>query len=119
MSIVARIIDPPTRPRKGAANDTHSKKYAVTVRIEPDGREVRLEGREGWAMRQLVHAGAGGCTPITHPGPRWSDYVFILRGRGFVIEMIHEAHGGPFAGSHVRYVLHTRVTIIEDTKIAA
>lgn len=74
-------------------------------------RSVALIGREAWAMLELVEAGATGCTPITHPGPRWSDYVFRLRKHGFRVETINEKHGGAFAGSHARYVLHDAVRL--------
>ena len=91
-----------------------SKRVQIRARIEPDGRIVELVGREAWAMRNLVTAGEKGCTPIDNPGPRWSGYVYSLRGYGFVIETIHERHAGPFPGSHARYVLRTGVTILED-----
>lgn len=90
------------------------RKVYLRVRIEPDGDTITLEGRPAWAMKQLVAAGDNGCTPIDNPGPRWSDYVFKLRRLGIVIETIHESHGGPFAGSHARYVLKSQVTIIDD-----
>ena len=69
-------------------------------------------GREAWALLQLHRAGLVGCTPITHPGPRWSGYVFKLRRRGLRIETINESHGGPFAGHHARYVLRSRIRIV-------
>jgi len=120
MTIVSPAAPAANPPRKGASKSTHSSdKYAIMVRIEPDRREIHLPGREAWAMRQLVRAGTGGCTPITHPGPRWSDYVFKLRRNGFVLETVHEAHAGPFPGTHARYVLHTAVTSLEDTRVAA
>lgn len=95
------------------------KKLTITARIIPDGRTITVIGRDAWALRNLVDAGSVGCTPIDHPGPRWSHYVFKLRGFGFVIETINEAHGGPFAGTHARYVLRSHVEVIEDDKRAA
>lgn len=77
-------------------------------------RLVELYGREAWALGALVHAGRGGCTPIDHPGPRWSDYVFKLRKRGFAIETIDEQHGGPYPGTHARYVLQQRVEFVNE-----
>ena len=74
-------------------------------------RSVALTGREAWALLNLIEAGTIGCTPITTPGPRWSDYVFRLRKDGFKVETITEDHGGPFAGTHARYVLHDQVAI--------
>lgn len=71
---------------------------------------VDVIGREAWALRELIKAGASGATPIDNPAPRWSHYVWLLRGHGFKVETIDESHAGPFAGSHARYVLHDRVT---------
>lgn len=79
----------------------------------PNGqtRSISLLGREAWALLELVEAGAAGCTPIDNPAPRWSHYVWLLRGDGFKIETVDEPHAGPFAGSHARYVLHDDVTL--------
>lgn len=89
------------------------KRLTIRARIEPDGREIELVGREAWAMQNLIAAGERGCTPIDHPGPRWSAYIHDLRGFGFVIETVHENHSGPFPGSHARYVLQSTVTVLE------
>ena len=70
----------------------------LRVRIG-DGPAIVVLGREAWALRMLVAAGERGCTPIDHPGPRWSGYIHDLRAMGFVIETIHETHGGPFPGN--------------------
>lgn len=68
-------------------------------------RTFELKGRLGWAMVQLVEAGAKGVTPITRPAPRWSGYVFDLRELGIPIETIMEPHKGSYPGTHARYVL--------------
>lgn len=95
-------------------------KYSILIRVEPDGSPLRVEGRPAWALEQLIKAGRRGCTPITHPGPRWADYVFKLkRNYGFVIETVHEGHGGNFPGHHARYVLHTKMTLLEESRAAA
>ncbi|MER8882617.1 hypothetical protein [Mesorhizobium sp. M0816] len=96
-----------------------NKKFALTVKVEPDGETIHLEGRPAWAMQQLINAGQRGCTPITHPGPRWSDYTFKLRKLGFVIETEYESHGGPFAGAHGIYHLRTKVRVVPDVAVAA
>ncbi|CAN7600512.1 hypothetical protein LJR234_004647 [Mesorhizobium amorphae] len=106
-------------PCVNSQSKTANRKFAITVMVEPDGSPMRLEGRVAWAMRQLVKAGQQGCTPITHPGPRWSDYTHKLRKLGFVIETEYEAHGGPFAGAHGIYRLHSPVVILEDVANAA
>lgn len=95
------------------------KKFSLLVKIEPDGQTMRVDGRVAWAMKQLIDAGQRGCTPITHPGPRWSDYVFKARALGFVIETVHENHGGQFPGHHAKYVLHSKVSILVDVAAAA
>ena len=66
----------------------------------------RRAGRDAWALGELILAGADGCTPITHVGPRWSHYIWKLRTvYGLAIESVEEQHGGEFAGQHARYVL--------------
>ena len=63
-------------------------------------------------------ADPSGFTAIGHPGPRFSSYVHKLRKAEFSIETITEAHGGPFAGKHARYVLR-ETTVIEDHEVQA
>jgi hypothetical protein len=70
---------------------------------------LELAGREEWALSRLLAAGDRGCTPIDTPGQRWSDYIFKLRRRGLDIATVTEAHGGPYAGTHARYVLKSKV----------
>jgi hypothetical protein len=90
-----------------------TRRLSVTARIMPDGTPFEVQGRTAWALLELVAAGESGCTPIDHPGPRWSAYVFNLkREQGLAIQTITEAHRGPFAGTHARYVLRTPVAII-------
>ncbi|MHC2359044.1 winged helix domain-containing protein [Rhizobium leguminosarum] len=94
------------------------KRLTISVRILPDGKPIKVVGREAWALQNLAKAGAAGCTPIDHPGPRWSSYVLDLRGMGFVVETIHEPHGGPFAGTHARYVLRSEIEILTEAEAA-
>lgn len=80
--------------------------------IYPEGAApftAHVKGRELWALERLIRAGAAGCTPMTEPAPRWSDYVHKLRKRGITIETKHEAHGGAYPGNHGRYILKSRV----------
>ncbi len=79
-----------------------------------DGLVLKLKGRVAWAVSNLIAAGENGCTPITHVGPRWSDYVMKARRMGLDIETIHEAHSGPYAGHHARYVLRSPVEVIDQ-----
>jgi hypothetical protein len=39
--------------------------------------------------------------------------VHKLRKRGLRIETVTESHGGPFAGYHARYVLRSRIRILD------
>lgn len=83
------------------------------IRFLFDGAERTGEGRDAWALSELVKAGDKGCTPLDNPGPRWSAYVLKWRKRGIQIETIHESHGGAFAGRHARYVLRSLITVLE------
>ncbi|MEM8650078.1 MAG: hypothetical protein AAGF54_06070 [Pseudomonadota bacterium] len=77
-------------------------------------------GRDAWTLNQLIEAGSKGCTPIDNPAPRWSGYVHKLRKvYGVDIQTIEEAHGGPFAGTHARYVLRSNVVMAESESEAA
>jgi hypothetical protein len=76
--------------------------------------EIKPSGRERWALEALIAAGDKGCTPIDTPAARWAAYVHDLRGMGAPIETLKEAHGGPFAGRHARYVLRGEVLQIEE-----
>ena len=90
------------------------RKYHVQ---QPDGstRKITVYGREAWALSSLIKAGPSGCTPIDHPGPRWSAYVHDLRHEfGLNIETVTELHGGPFPGHHARYRLLYNVLEIEE-----
>jgi hypothetical protein len=89
---------------------------AITIELDTDDGPHRMtfEGREAWALGQLLAAGKRGVTPIHRPAPRWSHYIHMLRKAGLEIETIHEAHGGPFAGHHGRYVLHSQVKLMHE-----
>lgn len=71
-----------------------------------------IKGRPRWALERLVRAGREGLTSMTDPAARWAAYVHRLRGAGVLIETLHEAHGGPFAGSHARYRLACKVEAV-------
>lgn len=96
-----------------------TNKLEILAKIEPDGATVKVIGRDAWALQQLLAAGQRGCTPIDQPAPRWSHYIFKLRGMGFIIETIHEPHTGPFPGTHARYVLRSKVSILQEMGEAA
>lgn len=87
---------------------THAVRVRATLK---DGKSLVFSGREAWTLAQLNNAGKKGVTPIERPAPRWSHYVMMLRRAGLDIETIHEKHGGTFAGTHGRYVLHTPVRL--------
>ncbi len=99
----------------GTSTLSHAKgraKAANLYLIQPeigDPFTIEAKGRDAWALERLREAGARGCTPITHPAPRWSAYVFNLRAMGVPIKTVTELHGGEFAGNHGRYVLRAAV----------
>lgn len=92
------------------------KAFIVSARIGGDEAPVQLfQGREAWALLQLVAAGVNGITPISRPAPRWSAYIRQLRLRGVGIRTVKERHGPPFAGQHGRYVLTMPVVVVSPT----
>jgi hypothetical protein len=96
-----------------------SKRIAFNVYEGDDVRTIYPAGRDAWALSSLILAGAEGCTPIDHPGPRWSGYVFKLkRIYGLNIETITEMHGGDYAGKHARYVLRSKVQFADPADAA-
>ena len=90
--------------------------YLVTL-SNGETKVIHLSGRVKWALERLIEAGQRGCTPITQPAPRWSDYIFRLRGEGIEIETIHEKHGGAFPGHHGKYILRSKV--LRKSEVAA
>ena len=85
-----------------------------------DGPSVRrihvTTKREAWALDELIQAGEIGCTPIDNPAPRWSGYVHKLKkNHSLSIQTITEPHGGPFKGTHGRYVLRSIVKAVGGT----
>lgn len=94
-------------------------KFSIHVRIEPDGRQLRLDGREGWAALELIDAGERGITAFDYPGVRVADSVFKLRRRGILIETVQESHGGQFRGQHARYIARTKLTVLTEQRAAA
>lgn len=87
---------------------------SLTLQVDGAERPLHLAGRVAWAVHNLIEAGREGCTPLTHVGPRWSDYVFKARRAGLDIETVAENHGGTFAGRHARYVLRSNVEVVDQ-----
>jgi hypothetical protein len=73
---------------------------SITVRVGDSGPMI-LKGRAAWALHNL-----------DHPGPRWSHYAWLIRRAGINVETITEAHGGPYSGTHARYVLLSPVEVV-------
>jgi hypothetical protein len=95
---------------RAPAKTKRGKRVEFTVYEGEDVRTIKPAGRDAWALGELITAADEGCTPIDHPGPRWSGYVHKLKCiYGLSIETITEMHGGEFAGKHARYVLRSRV----------
>lgn len=86
-------------------------KIEATFETSDGPRIFELSGRNAWALVELVQAGSQGVTPLTHPAPRWSAYVFDLRELGIPVETIRETHKGAFPGHHGRYVLGCDVSV--------
>jgi len=89
---------------------------SITVRIldAPIPVVAFPQGRDAWALRELLKAGPAGITPLERPAPRWSAYVHNLRRMGFEIATLHERHGGAYSGTHGRYVLRSSVAVLAD-----
>jgi hypothetical protein len=79
---------------------------------------VTIKGRYARCLHTLVQAGEKGISPaMDDPMPRWSHYVFWLRSHfGAVIETVTEKHGGPYAGTHARYVLRSNVVLLKTVR---
>lgn len=93
--------------------------HRLFIQMDNDDAVLVVKGRDAWALSELMSAGENGCTPIDTPGPRWSAYVHNLRKAGVIIETHLEAHAGPFPGSHARYVLLSKITLIGGETVAA
>ena len=92
-----------------------SKRPSLELTFADDaGRRWSLKGRDAWALAELIRVGERGCTPIDHPGPRWSAYVHKLRRAGLEIETLTETHGPPFPGHHARYILKTPLRVLAN-----
>jgi hypothetical protein len=96
--------------------------YEIT-RTDGATHTITVKGRVHWALWRLMQARENGCTPIDHPGPRWSAYVHTLRHEYRVeIETIREKHGAPFDGTHARYVAKSEIApsaVIRASGVAA
>lgn len=104
-------VSHPTPHSSSGANIT-----SLLVEVgDKEPRKITVTGRDAWALDQLMRAGKTGCTPITNPAPRWSHYIWKLRGEGIDIETIDEPHGGAYRGTHARYVLRSKVRKILAT----
>jgi hypothetical protein len=105
----ALAADTRTIPHRKPARHYSGSAYLVKTTSD-DTFPIVVSGRVRWALDQLRKAGTAGCTPIDSPAPRWSAYIFELRGIGVEIDTLHEPHTGEFSGTHGRYVLRSTVT---------
>lgn len=96
-----------------AKHGTGHARYSI-VKTNGQRTEIWVKGRDRWALDRLINSGRKGCTPITQPAPRWSHYIWRLRGMGVEIETVTEQNFGAFPGTHGRYVLHSTVSQIEE-----
>lgn len=84
-------------------------RFRIT-RTDGSAHEIVVKGRDRWALENLMTAGERGCTPIDHPGPRWSANVHALRHECQIeIDTITEPHDGPFSGHHARYCARSKI----------
>ena len=65
---------------------------SMVVRVGDDGPVVKVNGRDAWALAELIEAGTAGLTTLERPAPRWRHYIYKSRKAGIAIETIHEAH---------------------------
>ena len=94
-------------------------KDVVELLASIDGRPaVTIKGRYARCLHTLIQAGEKGVSPaMDDPMPRWSHYVFWLRSHfGAVIETVIEKHGGPYAGTHARYILRSNVVLLKTVR---
>jgi hypothetical protein len=100
---------PESKSRRGKAQ------LLVRYRLadDPPGKVREAAGRYGWTLLNLYRAGSAGLTTLERPAPRWSHYVYILRGEGVEISTEYEKHSGAFSGNHGRYRLLSNVNILE------
>lgn len=90
------------------------KHYAAKFRVEiNEPFNIKLAGRQRWALEKLIKAGEKGCTAYADPAPRWAAYIHDLRSMGIPIETLHEKHGGEFSGTHARYRLTATVQQVQ------
>jgi hypothetical protein len=87
-------------------------KDALAIQLTDGSRETFV-GRAGWALCHLIRVGEVGLTTMDHPAPRWSHYIFLLRKAGLVITTEYERHSGDYPGTHGRYRLETRLSVVE------
>lgn len=107
------------RLRRPTGSTGKRARIAFNVYEGENVRTITPAGRDAWALGELISAGTAGCTPIDHPGPRWSGYIFKLkRIHSLNIETITEMHGGDYAGKHARYVLRSKVQFADPADAA-
>jgi hypothetical protein len=92
-----------------------SAKYGLRQEDAPllPPRPLALPKRAAWFLDELVKAGAAGVTTIDYPGVRVGDCILKLRRAGVDVQTVYEPHDGEFAGRHGRYVLRSRVELVD------
>ena len=86
----------------------------VSFQIDTSGTIHTVTGRVAWTLQKLLSAGESGIITAAFPGTRLSEYVRLLRNKGVHIETLRERHGGEFPGTHGRYVLRSRITVVSS-----
>jgi hypothetical protein len=87
----------------------------MTVCNLDTGSVAIVKGRRAWALDILYRRGELGATPVdAAPGHRWAAYVHKLKTEhGVDIETVREPHNGTYSGYHARYVLRSRLEVLE------
>lgn len=89
-----------------------SRKLAIHARL-PEGRDVKVSGREAETLLTLISAGPHGFTSLEGFRAGWavrlSAYIHDLRRLGVPIETTREPHDG---GQHARYHLAVPVEVV-------
>jgi hypothetical protein len=85
----------------------------IRIHLSYDSHQM-FGRREAWTLSHMLNAGARGLTPIDHPAPRWSHYVYELGRAGLTISIEYEPRSGSFPSTHGRYRLKTVVSVVSE-----
>ena len=95
-------------------------KITSRFKILDAGRVCQVEGQEARTLAALHDAGSVGITAleVSTWALRLAHYVMKLKRHGLAIDMVREKHSGPVPGWHGRYVLRTRIELLDRLEAA-